>query len=93
MTDTQKGHSLVVGVAGAKPRHGILVFGEAEWSERCGRHGDSGGPMTGAVRQALEVGFKSGPGLKAHQHLGADDEQAALIEPVLDVVLEGYHAS
>jgi len=49
--------------------------------------------MTGAVRQALEVGFKSGPGLKAHQHLGADDEQAALIEPVLDVVLEGYHAS
>jgi len=35
--------------------------------------------MTGAVRQALEAGFKSGPGLKAHQHLGADDEQAALI--------------
>lgn len=48
--------------------------------------------MTGAARQALEAEFKSGRGLKAHQYLGADDEQAALIEPVLDVVLEGCHA-
>jgi hypothetical protein len=48
--------------------------------------------MTGAARQALEAGFKSGPGLKAHHHLGADDEQAALIEHILDVVLEAYHA-
>jgi hypothetical protein len=48
--------------------------------------------MTGAARQALEPGFKSGPGLKAHQHLGSDDEQAALIEPVLNFVLEGCHA-
>jgi len=41
--------------------------------------------MTGTARQAREPGFKSRPGLKAHQHLGADDEQAALIEPVLEV--------
>ena len=48
--------------------------------------------VLGGARQALEAGFKGGPVLKAQQHLGADDEQAALIERVLDFVLEGCHA-
>jgi hypothetical protein len=39
----------------------------------------------------LKTGFKGGPGLQAQQYLRADDEQAALVEPVLDFMREGRY--
>ena len=51
----------------------------------------AGVEVLGGARQALEAGFKGRPGLKAHQHLRRDDEQAAVAERGLEFVREWGH--